>query len=154
MKNYILKNSGILSLVLFIAVTLVSCCLGSDRENGFFLSAMVAGAIPVVSKFDPGKIKIPEGQFNELKAKHGKLYVIDVTIDDDESFQFIARRPSRSLIDAIASTKDLTKSNDMIVKNMILAGDTDALDDGLVYSSLLKSLGGVMKTATNFLSKA
>lgn len=100
------------------------------------------------------KLKIPEAEFRELKAKYGKLYVVDIQVDEDEAYQFIVRRPTRVLIEAVADTKDITKTNDMIIKGMVVGGDRDALEDGLVYSALMSKLGEVMQSASGFLSKA
>ena len=41
--------------------------------------------------------------FKDLQSKLGKLYVIDVNIDTDESYQFLLRRPTRQHLEIIES---------------------------------------------------
>ena len=102
----------------------------------------------------PAGLKIPIAEYNALKAKHKHLYVLNVSLAPDESYQCIASRPRRSLIDVIASTKEVSKVNDLLIKNMIVAGDPEAIDDGLVYTAVLRELAKITRQATGFLAKA
>ncbi len=98
---------------------------------------------------------VTQEEFTKLQATHGKLYVLDIMIDKDESYQYIAKRPTRQLLSAIAEHKDdIDAANDLILKNMIVAGDLKALDDGIVYGQLMKEMGALMQHGTSFLSKA
>ena len=57
------------------------------------MAVLPAVGIPVASP-NWNKIKcITEDQFKELQAKHGRLYQIDIHIDDTESYTFFAKRP-------------------------------------------------------------
>lgn len=102
----------------------------------------------------PGNLKIPRSEYNALKAKHKHLYVLDVKLAEDETYQFIAIRPSRLLIDLIAETKEVSQVNDKLIKNMIVAGDRESLDDGLVYTAVLRELAKITRQATGFLTRA
>lgn len=122
--------------------------------DGAAMAVVAAGAVTGLKQADLNRLKIPEAEFQELKAKYGRLYVIDVQVDEDETYQFIVRRPTRMLIEAVADTKDVAKTNDMIIKGMVVGGDRKILEDGLVYSALMLKLGEVMQSASGFLSKA
>lgn len=102
----------------------------------------------------PENLKIPLSEFTALKAKHKHLYVVDIRLAKDETYQFIACRPGRSLIDLIAETKEVNKVNDMMLKNMIVAGDREALGDGLVYTAVLRELAKITRQASGFLARA
>lgn len=102
----------------------------------------------------PGNLKIPRSEYAALKAKYKHLYVLDVKLAEDETYQFIAVRPSRGLIDLIAETKEVSRVNDRLIKNMIVAGDRESLDDGLVYTAVLRELAKITRQATGFLTRA
>ena len=109
-----------------------------------------------ILKFDIEKLTVvSKEEFSRLQAKHGKLYVLDVEIDEEERYQYIAKRPSKNLISAIYENKDdLTKMEELMLKNVVVAGDMEALEDGAVYTQLLTSIGVLMKVGKSFLSKA
>ena len=108
-----------------------------------------------MESFNLENLKISVTEFEQLKAKYGKLYVVNINIDTDENYQFIIRRPTRQLLSAIAVNKDdLDKANDLIIKNMIVSGDTDSLDDGIVYARLMKEVRAIMEQGSAFLGKA
>lgn len=112
-------------------------------------------AAVAVGKFNVDNLKIPQAEFDKLKAKYGRLYVIDINIDEDESYQFIVIRPTRQLLSALAKYKDdIDKANDMIIKNMVVGGDMEGLDDGIVYASLMKDIARIIDQGKSFLSKA
>ena len=99
---------------------------------------------------------ISEAQFHDLQSKHGRLYQINVTIDDTESYTFFAKRPTRSLLSMIASyasKQDYDKINDVTIANMIVAGDMTALEDGVVFSRVTEEITKLMKLGESFLSK-
>lgn len=113
------------------------------------LAAVAIGTLNVEN------LKIPIAEFEQLKTKYGKLYVIDIKLDEDEIYQFVVRRPTRDLLSALAKHKDdIDKANDLIIKNMVVAGDKNALDDGLVYARLMKETSKIIEQGSSFLSKA
>jgi hypothetical protein len=98
---------------------------------------------------------ITEAEFEELEAKYKHLYVVDVAFDDKERYQFIVRRPTRNVIEAVGANKgDVFKVADLMITNMVVAGDTDALDDGVVYSRLLECLTGIVQEGKKLFTKA
>ncbi len=98
---------------------------------------------------------ITQAEFDELEAKYRHLYIIDIAFDENERYQFIARRPTKEVIEAVSRNKDNTfKVADLIITNMIVAGDRDSLEDGIVYSRVLECLTGIMKDGKKLFTKA
>lgn len=141
--------------------------------GGMGTALMVAGAgAVIVKKGDETEVQsetkeksarerlwvIPASEFDELEAKYRKLYVIDVTIDKDERYQFIARRPSKNLIDALtASREDISEVMELMLKNMLVmhsASNPEDLEDGVVYQHVLKALTGISKVGKQLFTKA
>lgn len=123
------------------------------NDLGILAAAPLAAA--AIGKLNIENLKIPIAEFEQLKAKYGKLYVIDIKMDEDEIYQFIVRRPTRDLLSALAKNKDdIDKANELIIKNMVVAGDISTLDDGLVYGKLMQETAKLMKQGVGFLSKA
>ena len=123
-------------------------------ETGTPVLAMGALAIP---GYDMSKLcAVTQTVFKDLQAKFGKLYVIDVIIDTDESYQFLLRRPTRQHLEIIESYKgDVTKTNDFIIKNLVVAGnETNALDDGVVFAQFNTQVATIIQQAEAFLGKA
>lgn len=146
-------------LLLFCSLSIHAMVIDDANKNFEDLSAVLAvapvAAVGAVSAFNPEKLKISREDFEQLKARYRKLYVIDINIDDDEHYQYIVIRPSRDLLSAIASYKDdMDKANELIIKNMVVAGDTDALEDGVVYAKLMENVANIISQGTSFLSKA
>ena len=116
--------------------------------------AMAAVAIPA---YDLQNLKcVTQEAFAGLQAKFGKLYVIDVTIDENESYQFLMRRPTRQHLEIIASYKaDNTKINDFVIKNLVVAGnENEALDDGMVFSQFNVTAKRIIDQGQSFFGKA
>lgn len=99
---------------------------------------------------------VTEEQFKDLQAKHGRLYYIHVVIDETEQYHFFAKRPSRSLLSMIAdyaNKQDYNKINEVTIANMIVAGDKEALEDGVVFQNVMEELSKLMKMGQSFLLK-
>ena len=104
---------------------------------------------------DTTSLIISADELEMLKAKYKRLYVIDICFDEDEKYQFIARRPNRQTIDAIVSNKGNTsKMMDILIKNMIVAGDINAIEDGIVYSRVLEALTSIIKEGKKLFTRA
>ncbi|PID88685.1 MAG: hypothetical protein CSB03_00065 [Bacteroidia bacterium] len=111
---------------------------------------------------------ISKEDLDALKAKHGKVKVITVVVeeperDDDgnvvgcEAYYFAVRRPSQSqvrMLTALAQKGDDEKFLNSAIKNLVVGGDEDALEDGLVYMGVASQLKGLLKPYTSFLTKA
>jgi hypothetical protein len=115
--------------------------------------AMAAVGIPV---FDFENLTvITRQEFDNLQAKFGKLYVVDVEIDEGESYQFILKRPTRQFLELIDNSKnDTSKVNELIIKNLVVAGDKSQLDDGLVFSQFNLQAAKIINQGKGFFAKA
>jgi hypothetical protein len=117
--------------------------------------ALAIGALAIPA-YELKNLKcITQEIFVGLQAKFGKLYVIDVSIDENETHQFLMRRPTRQHLEIIESYKgDVTKVNDFIIKNLVVAGnDKNALDDGVVYSQFGLQSAKIIQQGQSFLAK-
>jgi hypothetical protein len=167
MKNSVFKKFAFVAMV-FISV----CAFGAVMDSGLAACsleyclpdisvsdisyvgfAVAAVAIPACN-FENLKV-ITQAEFSTLQAKFGKLYVLEVSIDDDETYQFILRRPTRQHLELVESYKnDTGKANDVIIKNLVVAGDIKILDDGIVYSRFMAEAAKIITQGSAFLSRA
>jgi len=119
--------------------------------------AGMAFAAVVIPAYNLKNLKcVTADVFNELQAKHKKLYVIDVVIDKTESYQFLMRRPTRHHLEILAGYGgDFTKISDFVIKNLVVAGNNNnELDDGVVYSAFNIQAQKAIGEGESFLSKA
>lgn len=92
-------------------------------------------------------------EINKLKAKHGEgLQLVVITVDG-VSHEFVIKKPSRNVIEAITETTELSKQNDILLKNCVVSGDEAAQEDGDVYLELLRRIGELQGQATSKLKK-
>lgn len=113
--------------------------------------------------------KITETALAELKAKYKHIKVITVVvepekkdkngkvIDPGESYEFAARRPDRghvSMLLPLANSGAIDEFADKAIKNLIVGGDIEALDDGIVYMGVVSRLKELMQPAVSFLKTA
>lgn len=78
-------------------------------------------------------------------------------IEPGEQYQFLVKRPDRTLIRMLTSlgeNKDYDGFNDKAIKNLVVGGDIDKLDDGLVYVGISQQLLSLVQPEKSFLSKA
>ena len=96
-----------------------------------------------------------EAEFEALKTKHGKAYIISID-DEGKALHYAVVRPSRAVIAAVseaAGKQDVAKVNELLVKNLIKLGDTNALEDGTIYLTVIAELGKLMEPTKSFLHK-
>jgi hypothetical protein len=78
------------------------------------------------------------------------LKEVVITTDDNYVFHYLVKKPSRSVLQAIAASES-KKDTDAIQKLMIgcvLEGDKDSFEfDGAIYAQLLKQVGGLVNLA-------
>ena len=78
------------------------------------------------------------------------LKEVVITTDDNYVFHYLVKKPSRSVLQAIAASES-KKDTDAIQKLMIgcvLEGDKDSFEfDGVIYAQLLKQVGGLVNLA-------
>jgi hypothetical protein len=78
-------------------------------------------------------------------------------LEPGELYQFLVRRPDRGLIKMLLPLAQAGKIDDFAdkgVKNLVVGGDMDALEDGLVYMGVVSQLKEMIAPAQSFLSKA
>lgn len=158
MKGFFEKGFMLALLLLSVAVCTASAAgfteVFSLKDSGGIVALASAGvAIP---SFDMSQLKaVSHEAFADLQAKYRRLYVVDVVIDEHESYQFILRRPSRDVIMLFSETTGAIKRGDIIIKNLVVAGnENNALDDGVVFNAFMAQAAGVLNDAQHFLYKA
>ncbi len=78
-------------------------------------------------------------------------------IEEGEQYQFIVKRPDRGLIKMLLPLAQGGKIDDFAdkaVKNLIVGGDQEALEDGIVFMGAVSQLKEMIAPAQAFLSKA
>lgn len=78
-------------------------------------------------------------------------------LEPGELYQFLVRRPDRGLIKMLLPLAQAGKIDDFAdkgVKNLVVGGDMDVLEDGLVYMGVVSQLKEMIAPAQSFLSKA
>jgi hypothetical protein len=121
-----------------------------------YAPVLAMGAL-VIPAYDMEKLTcVKKEVFESLQAKFGRLYVIDVSVDESENYQFLLRRPTRQHLEIIESYKgDVTKTNDFMIKNLVVAGnENNQLDDGVVYAQLMGEAAKIIQQGQSFLGKA
>jgi hypothetical protein len=122
--------------------------------------------------FVPGTIvsaSITPQIIDELKLKFGHIKIITVEVEpaqlDEqgneitpaELYQFLVKRPDRGLIKMLlplAQNGKLDEFTDKAIKNLVVGGDLNALDDGIVFMGVSSQLKEMIAPAQTFLSKA
>ena len=103
-----------------------------------------------------------EVQIDAHAAKCGgrrNLREIPVTTDNDEQFVYLVKKPSRSVMQAIAEENEKgDRKNITTIQNLmlgcVLEGDKEAYEfDGAIYTQLLKSISQLVKTAESDVKK-
>lgn len=87
----------------------------------------------------------------ELSKYTGKV------VEEAEQYQFIVKRPDRGLIKMLlplAEKGKVEEFSEKAVKNLVVGGDLDALEDGIVFMGVIPQLRRMISPATSFLSKA
>ena len=112
--------------------------------------------------------KITESELNALKLKYKHISVITVIVTEaytdkggkeitEESYEFAVRRPDRghiSMLMPLAQKQEIDEFADKAVKNLVVGGNLEALEDGLVFMGVVSQLKDVIQPAQSFLAKA
>lgn len=78
-------------------------------------------------------------------------------LEQGEQYQFLVKRPDRGLIKMLlplAENKQIDDFADKAVKNLVVAGDMTALDDGIVYMGVVSQLRQLISPEQSFLANA
>ncbi|MFV0501274.1 MAG: hypothetical protein ACK5MH_06775 [Bacteroidales bacterium] len=135
-------------------------------------ATLTAMALPLMglSAYAKENCTIPEGELQALKAKYGRIKILSVVIeppvydengkltDKGETYYFAVRRPDPGhvrMLMSYAKNGDINKYVEVAIKNLIVAGDMEALEkDGLVYMGVSAQLDEVLKPYQSFLAGA
>lgn len=85
------------------------------------------------------------------------LHIEGKIIEEGEQYQFLVKRPDRGLIKMLlplAQGGKIDEFAEKAVKNLIVEGDIDALEDGIVFMGVVSQLKEMIAPAQAFLSKA
>jgi hypothetical protein len=167
-----MKNSTrILMCALFLFVAgMVGATIAPDPVQ-VLTHAQLANTAPVMFMAAPVILSgsITQAQIDDLKIKYGKIKIITVVAEEAEkdatgkelvpaeTYQFLVRRPDRGLIKMLlplAESRQLDEFADKAVKNLVVGGDTDKLDDGIVFMGVVSQLKKMISPAQSFLSNA
>ncbi|UGU15213.1 hypothetical protein LS482_16190 [Sinomicrobium kalidii] len=86
-----------------------------------------------------------------LEAKYGKrnLRLATVKTEDGDQYEFVLRKPTRSIIKAVNASKgDEEKAEKIMASNCIVGGPMEALEDGEVYLGIIEQVGKLFKKAS------
>jgi len=78
-------------------------------------------------------------------------------LEEGEQYQFLIKRPDRGLIKMLlplAEAKKIDEFAEKAVKNLVVGGDMESLEDGIVYMGVVSQLRQTICPAQSFLSKA
>jgi len=78
-------------------------------------------------------------------------------IEKAEQYQFIVKRPDRGLIKMLlplAEKGKVDEFSEKAVKNLVIKGDLEMLEDGIVFMGVVAQLRRMISPARSFLSKA
>jgi hypothetical protein len=156
-----LKIKLILATMMFIGICALGAFFCPDAGAVTYsvcdMGAVSLAAAVAIPSYDLTKLyAATQAVYGDMQAKYGKLYVIDVNVDTDESYQFLLRRPTRQHLELIEHNKnDVSKVNDIIIKNLVVAGnELNVLDDGIVFALFNQQAAKIIRQGQAFLSRA
>ena len=93
---------------------------------------------------------------DEQRAKIIKV-ASGIVVSPGEKYQFLVRRPDKGLIKMLlplAKEGQIDEFADKAIKNLVVGGDLDSLEDGIVYMGVVSQLQSMISPASSFLAKA
>lgn len=92
---------------------------------------------------------VTDEQIKVLKKKHGVIYLIEVEPDEEggDALQFIFKRPDRATLSAAAkfAATDPIRSGEVVLKNCLVHGPAEALDDMSVFQAVSTQFDEITK---------
>ncbi len=92
-------------------------------------------------------MKLDDKQVAEIIAKHGgkkKRFKRVIISSDDETYEYLLKKMNRNTAEAIAeaeSKKDYTAINNIMIKQCVVLGDTEAIDEDLdLFEKVMEEL--------------
>ncbi len=97
-------------------------------------------------------------QNQEWEARYGKHRIMDLEIEvDDKTYNYVLRKPDRAVLESMgkhAIAKNVELTNRTLIKNCVLGGDMEAIDqDGSVYVEVLENLQKLKTEAKSTIKK-
>ena len=94
-------------------------------------------------------------EIKQLKAKHGDtLNLVTISLGENQH-EFVIKKPSRTVIEAVTSASTLADQNKVLIDNCVVHGlDNPVLEsDGDVYLRLLEEIGKIQGQAVSTVKK-
>ncbi|MCT4644371.1 MAG: hypothetical protein N4A74_05230 [Carboxylicivirga sp.] len=93
----------------------------------------------------------------KIEAAKSLTHLNGTVLEDGEQYQFLVKRPDKGLIKMLLPLAQDGKIDDFAekaIKNLVVDGDMDELDDGIVFMGVVTKLKAMISPAKSFLSKA
>ncbi|GEM_PF-2237234 len=93
----------------------------------------------------------------KIEAAKSLTHLNGTILEDGEQYQFLVKRPDKGLIKMLLPLAQDGKIDDFAekaIKNLVVDGDMDELDDGIVFMGVVTKLKAMISPAKSFLSKA
>ncbi len=167
------KSIGILLTCLFVMVLGITTAVIVNLDITPAIDYMANNSIEIISMATiPAGIitsTITPEILQDLKVKYKHVKIVTVVVEPEEKdkdgnvinkaeqYQFIVRRPDRSHIKMLlplAKDRRIDEFADKAIKNLVVGGDIDALEDGIVYMGVVSKLEKMIAPAATFLSNA
>jgi hypothetical protein len=113
--------------------------------------------IPIEQRLSSVSAYLNDSDKAEVEKEKVRSIASGKVVDEGEKYQFAVRRPDRGLIKMLmplAQQKKLDEFSEKGVKNLVVAGDMEALEDGLVFMGVVQQLQELIAPYESFLSKA
>ncbi len=124
--------------------------------------------VKTLKEYLANKCSIPTDELNALKNKYGKIKVVSVVPEEPsrdaegnilncEVYFFALRRPNKGQVRMLTSFAKQRKEDEFIesaIKNLVVGGDMEALEDGIVYMGVASQIDRLLKPYESFLVSA
>lgn len=101
------------------------------------------------------KYQVTEERVAELKAKHGKIYQLDIEDEDGGKFTALIKGVDRKTLSAasVLGAKDPVKFNEVALNNAWLEGDEEIKTNDQLFLAASAQLATIVQTAKGELRK-
>lgn len=162
MKSFKIILSLVALLVVVLTASFTTTIDSGPTVQCIIESTMAVAPIGIVTASITPEI------IQDLRLKYGTVKLITIEVEpaeldekgkiikEAECYQFIVRRPDRGLIKmltGLAEKGDFDVFSESIIKNLVVAGDIESLDEGVVFIGVVGQLKGMISPANSFLSK-
>lgn len=128
------------------------------RRLGIDVAVIGQKALPLEERLKPLEKLVELRDDSEKRDLVSSLSHLDgKVVEEGKQYQFLVKRPDRSLIKMLLPLAQGGKIDDFAdkaVKNLVIGGDMDNLDDGIVFMGVVSQLKEMIAPAQAFLSNA